>query len=687
MTTSSSTSTASNSSADPSSDTPSWPKSWDEAQEVMAVALPGYQPRAPQVRGAHAVEAALDSGRHLFVEAGTGLGKSMLTLIPAVTSGKRVVISTATKALQRQLTGKDLPWISENIRPVSWALLQGRSNYFCAQRALAALGAPGQTQGALISRLLERSNREVPDGPFNGLRSDFDEVVPDEVWSEVCGHVEECRELRCAASSGCWAADARDAALKADVLVVNHSLLAISCQLQAWEYDMFGARDAIIVDEAHELVSAVASTLGSELTSASVTSLCSQVRRFVESAYADNRMGQQVIDAAGELTGRSQLLFLALSQLLPDGSSALRLTPSVIVSVESELEGIISSAQLLAQTFDRLGPVDGDAKADNRRRILGSRCVRLAERLLHTVASADVTASAPIPTVSWVAFQPARRGGDPIVALSSRPLDVSEFLSGTLLNLPVIAVSATLRAAGAADEGFAYIASQWGLVSEDYDRLNLGTVFDYATQSRMFVPPEGFPEPAGKSRQAWESVVPGVIVQAIQASRGRALVLFTSIAAMNRAFQAVEPEVDFPCRKQGDAPTEELAAWFAADIHSVLFATRSFMTGVDFPGETCSLVILDKLVFASPADPVEEAMGLLLQSRGRNPFFDRSVPEMSLVLAQAAGRLIRSTSDRGVFMLLDPRITTKAYGGKVLKALPPMPRIRTIEDVASFLAP
>lgn len=670
----------------PASEPVAWPSNFDEAEEVMARRLPGYEQRLPQVVGAHAVEAALANGRHLFLEAPTGLGKTMLTLIPAITSGQRIVVSTATKALQHQLTTKDLPWLSENVRPVSWALLQGRSNYFCQSRALAALGAPGQSNGALISRLIERSGREVPGGSFSGLQSDFDEEISAEVWTQVAGNVEECRELRCAASTPCWGAAARDAAASADVLVVNHSLLAIACQLTEVDYQLFGPRDAIIVDEAHALVSSVASMLGSTFSNASVGSLCAQVRRFVESAYGDNRVGKAVLEAAGEFVGSAQLLFLALSQLVPEGSTSLRLTPSVVVSAESEFESAIRSAQRLADSFGRLGAIDGDPKAENRRRMLASRCMRLALRLCAVVETADITAPRRTPTVSWVEFSPARRGGEPEAVLASRPLDVSGFLSETLLSLPTIAVSATLRAAGSPDDGFAFVASQWGLASEDYDRVNLGTVFDYPTQSRMFIPDREFPEPAGRSRQVWEALVPGVIAQAIRASRGRALVLFTSNAAMNRAFSEVSGLVDFPCRKQGSAPPEELAEWFSTNTDSVLFATRSFMTGVDFRGETCSLVILDKLVFASPADPVEEAMSVWLESRGQRPFFARALPEMSLVLAQAVGRLIRSRSDRGVFMILDPRLVTKSYGQQVLRALPPMPRISTIEEIAAFLS-
>jgi ATP-dependent DNA helicase DinG len=647
------------------------PTTFAEASAVLAANLPGYEAREPQTRGALAVERSLATGRHLLAQAGTGVGKSLMTAIPAVLSGRRVVISTETRALQTQLTEKDLPFLTANLKPFTWALLQGRSRYLCGNR----MALVAELNPTLVGRMAKAAAAEGFDGTRDGLGFD----VPNDLWAQCCSTADGCSDLGCTKIGNCWASYARKKASESQVVVVNHALLASDLLMAAeYDYSLLGELDVVIADEVHNFVSIVRDNLGTEVSEASISSLTAQVINVLDAHYTPGALSTKaVVAAASQLDAATVLLWMSFAQIMPENETKLRLTASVMESSADEWGRLIEAAQHFANILLGLGST-GDVKADTRVRSLKRRATNLATRLAGFVL--DVTDS----TVRWMENSPTARGTRRLL-LCSQPLDVAPFLSTWLFDrCTFIGVSATIKT-GADD--FTFVANALGLV--DYDALDVGTMFDYSAQSQVIIP-ANLPEPTGRTLSTWKSIVPRTIIDAINASEGRALVLFTSISAMRQAFDQVSPAVDFECRKQGDASVPVLTEWFKTNTDSVLFATKSFMTGFDVQGEALSLVILDKLSFDVPTDPMNEAMGEYLQRRGINPFNAYSIPRMIMTLQQSFGRLIRHTNDRGVFILLDSRVWTKGYGKQVVASFPqgaPISRTLDTEAIRSVLDP
>lgn len=629
-------------------------KTFAEFETLLARNLPGYESRAPQQALAQAVERSLENGTHLLGEAGTGTGKSLGYLIPAVLSGKRVIVTTGTKALQDQIAGKDLPFLaaqaaSEGLT-LSYAILKGRANYLCPDKAETA---------DIPADVLAGIKAESAAEGFGGERSDFSFEIDPRDWSKVAAESEECNDLGCKKSGRCFAQRAREYASQAQVVVVNHALFFTDLSLRQMigpEGSMLGLYDAVVFDEAHEAEDWATKSLGRKISEGTIKSLVAEVRNLA--GQADVKIN---LDAPLQAMTR-------LWRALEPG----RITSGTLTEKEEEFIGLSRALYTFASevknmSLDGFGQA-GYQKAFARRR----RLIRRADNLA-TNYTAVITADF-MDLVRWVEKDNVG------LSIQTAPISVSGFLRENLFEVttPCILVSATLSVGGS----FEYIASRLGI--DYFDSLDVGSPFDYPTQAGLYVP-EGMPAPAGATRQQWETMAPSAMLNLVRASDGRALLLFTSVMAMKRAYEAIAEFIPHRTLMQGQGMTnKELAQVFESDIHSVLFATRSFMTGIDMQGETLSLVIIDKLPFPVPTEAVTQARTEQLEKQGKNAFSAYTVPVMSLILKQAFGRLIRHRNDRGLVVILDSRLLSKGYGRSILRSLPDAKPIRQFSQVEEF---
>jgi len=653
-----------------------------DAERVLAQRLPRYEPRPQQQDLAAAIETEFFGGayqnqilvsrsngdevqapRAMFAHAPTGLGKSMAYLIPAILSGKRVIVSVTTKALQDQLAEQDLPFLREHLGEFTWAVLKGRSNYLCLNRAADAEDVPG------LDRLLAwvRQNPTT-----TGLREDLPFVFEDRHWAMICGHSEDCTAADCKDTPNqCFIYGARERAKEARIVVVNHSLYFTDLQIGAkteFMVNLLGQHEWVIFDEAHEVHEVASSSLSTDLTVGSFMALAGNVRSWM-TRYSN----PETLEHAGE----------PLAALLRNANALLESVPTAQFAGGTfrirgqHLEAMGDPSIALLDALDALdshlasaitfGDVDQAAK---RRKSLRARIGRLAEALT-TLLTADLS-----EVVRWTEVSISR--GQRRVTLRMAPVDISGYLHDHLFSrTATLMVSATL----AVDGKFDFQAKQLG-VANHYGKI-VGTPFDYKRNTRLYVP---LTIEAPANVRVWENQASNEIRNLINAAEGRTLVLFTSIAHMRRTYESIANLVDYPIKMQGQESIKALKDWFLGSNDTVLFGTRSFMTGFDARGEACSMVIITKMPFPVPDEPLTEARCEVIERRGGSPFAEYSVPVMSLVLQQAAGRLMRHTTDQGVVAILDHRIVSKGYGKKVLRDLPPMTLTHEPREVQSFLA-
>ena len=632
---------------------------------ILATAHPDYEYRRGQLQMAEAVELALKEKRHLIVEAGTGTGKTLAYLVPVLRANKRVVISTGTKNLQEQLFFKDIPFLESLLGPLRVTYMKGRNNYLCRQKLYDLSNQP------VLSGLEEieqyRQIAEWEQQTETGDRAELSELPENSaLWQKLDARSDKCTGTKCPAFEKCFITEMHRRAHESDIIIVNHHLFFADLAIKQ-ATDGTGAGgiipefDAVIFDEAHELEDVAGSYFGVTVSNVKVDEL---VRDVEIGLKQKNALTPGVLQACGGLRERSQFFFSLIPQQGNEQRFAFTMRAEFLEENGDEYEGVIRQLTRLATELEAIKDKPEEVFSYVR------RASELKTQLAFIMESRDKN------TVFWIERRGAKRGTQQNVFLQATPIDVSQILKGTLFDNLETAVltSATLAVSG----GFNYIRSRLGL--EHARELVVPSHYNYSEQALFYVPPD-VPDPraADFARKATE-----IIRRVLQCSQGRAFCLFTSYAAMNDIYERLLGELDYPMLLQGSAPKSALLDEFRITPNAVLFGTSSFWQGVDVQGEQLSCVIIDRLPFAVPNDPVVAARVNAINADGGNAFFEYQVPSAVITLKQGFGRLIRSLKDRGVLVLLDNRIRTQRYGKVFVESLPPYRRTTDIQDVEYF---
>jgi ATP-dependent DNA helicase DinG len=668
---------------------PSVSKSVPDVDELLATAVHGIggAERPGQVQMAEAVRHAFETGEHLAVQAGTGTGKSLAYLVPAVrhavTTGSHIVVATATIALQNQLIDRDLPRLTAALTPVlerepSFAILKGRRNYLCLNRqqggvaedpqdalfdpatASDSTGGPASPLGRQVKRLHEWAGETT-----TGDRDELVPGVPDAAWRQVSVSAQECvGATRCKFGSQCFSEKARAEAAKADIVVTNHALLAIDATS---EMDVLPEHDAVIIDEAHDLVDRVTSATTGELSGPAADAAARRAGRLTESAadvgaapaVADqlrHAAAALVIDLGDAPAGRMDVLPETLAATLAqvrDAAGACADAVRASASSQEEDQQRLATTRLTVASLDDLQSTAG-------------RILDAFER--------DITERGEVVWLDRPFIDDGRRPPTLRVA----PLEVGRVLRNRLFAQRTVALtSATLALGGS----FVPLATQWGLppqgewepTGEEHERpmtwtgLDVGSPFDHAKSGILYVarhlPPPG--------RDQLPEAYLTELAELIEAAGGRTLGLFSSMRAAKEAAGALRERISQPILCQGDDLTAQLVRQFSEDEPTCLFGTLSLWQGVDVPGDSLRLVVIDRIPFPRPDDPLASARQRAVAARGGNGFMSVAASHAALLLAQGAGRLLRTMSDRGVVAVLDPRLMTARYGDFLRATLPP----------------
>ncbi|MHB8346490.1 MAG: ATP-dependent DNA helicase [Acidiferrobacterales bacterium] len=619
----------------------------------LASRLHGFVVRPAQQQIAARIETALAECSTYVVESGTGTGKTFAYLVPALLSGKKVLVSTGTRNLQDQLYRRDLPLVRDALgRPVTVALLKGRSNYLCLarlERAEIEGRQGGRRRDATLVRIREWAAITV-----SGDIAELSDVPEDsELWPLVTSTSDNCLGGQCSHYAQCHVNRARREALAADVLVVNHHLFFADLALREEGVgQLLPGVEALIFDEAHQLPEIASGFFGISLSSQQLNALC---RDTIAEEIKEKSAVAGLQDAAQRLEKAVADTRLAF------GTEPQRSPWSVAVQ-RPELRAAVS------ETNDCLGKLCTVLEAAA---VHGPGLANCLHRAFDLHGRLDLlTGTPPADFVPW--FETAARS----FMLHLTPMAIAplfrRYLEGD--RKAWIFTSATL----AIDHSFTHFRDELGLQEATAEQWD--SPFDYANQALLYIP-EGLPPPVtpGYTERVLEAALP-----VIEASRGRAFLLFTSHRALRFAAGYLASRCRFPLLVQGSAPRARLLERFRQTGNAVLLGTGSFWEGVDVRGEALSTVIIDKLPFAAPDDPVMQARGEALERDGRSPFMESLLPDAVIALKQGAGRLIRDANDRGVLMLCDPRLLGKGYGKIFLASLPPMPRTRNLEDVQQF---
>jgi len=624
---------------------------------VLASAIAGYETRPSQLQMAERVADALARRRPLLVEAGTGTGKTLAYLVPAIQSGLKVVVSTGTKNLQEQIFKKDIPLLREHMpRDFSAACIKGISNYLCLRRfhehiaRQASLSLDGNLESTLDAIRVWAQSTDAGD------RAELPELADDSpAWRDVSPTQETRLGQRCKYFERCFVTQARRRAHAADVIIVNHHLFFADLALrEKWpDVQLLPTYEAVIFDEAHQLEDVATDYFGVGVSSLRLMALVRDARR----AIASDDVPERLTSTVAHVDLRAEQMFDALRRRIKGERCAV---DGAVWAGEPE-----KSAHALDVALEELeAGMSGGENADAVKR--RARAIRDDLALL-----VDGAQKYDRRHVFWA----EARGRT--VLLHASPVDVSTIFRDKLLGEVETAVftSATLTAGGS----FEFVRARLGLESAMEERL--ASPFDFARQALLYVPKD-LPEPGDA---AFVDAAAARMHELVRISDGRAFLLFTSHRMMQRVHALIAPKLTQPVLLQGDKPKHLLVEEFKRRVGSVLFATASFWEGVDVVGEALSLVVIDKLPFSPPDDPLVAARAGLLEDAGQDPFVHYHVPRAALALAQGFGRLIRHRGDRGVVALLDKRAVTKPYGRRVLAGLPAeCPRTHVLDDVRSF---
>ena len=633
---------------------------------VLARTHPAYEFRRGQLQMAEAVEQALQERRHLIVEAGTGTGKTLAYLLPVIRSGKRVIISTGTKTLQEQLFFKDVPFLQEHLGELRVCYMKGRGNYLCRKKLYDLAAQP------LLNGLEEISQfhiiNEWETTTTTGDRAELAELPENSpLWPKLDARTDRCIGSKCQQFDRCFITEMRRRAAESDIIIVNHHLFCADLAIKAAaerapDAGVLPDAGVVIFDEAHELEDVATDYFGVTVSNLRVGDLLRDVENTLSRVDVPLT---DVMSAIGSVSERSQFFF----SLIPPGEGrfAFENRDEFLEENGDEYLGFQNSLLRLYTSLQGIPNKPEEVHA-------------LARRVEEfRVALGFILEGQDRNTVFWIERRGRDRAGRSVqsnVFLQATPIAVAGILRSALFeNLEsAVLTSATLAVSG----GFEYIRNRLGV--EHARELVVPSHFDYPSQALLYVPPD-LPDP--RQPQFVEHASQRVR-QLLEITRGRAFCLFTSYSLMNQFYERLLGELDFPMLLQGSAPKNALLEEFRLTPNSVLFATSSFWQGVDVQGEQLSCVIIDRLPFAVPNDPVVAARVRAINEDGGNAFYEYQVPSAVISLKQGFGRLIRSLHDRGLLCLLDNRILKNRYGRVFLDSLPRYSRTTEMQAVEKF---
>ncbi len=641
---------------------------------ILSQRLPGYEERPAQVEMATLTARALTQNVPAIVEAGTGTGKSLAYLVPIVRSGKVAIVSTANKALQEQLFYKDIPFVQQHIKPFEAALVKGVNNYVCLDRLESErTGMQFYAKNAEFKRLVDITSD--PDSDFLGDFETLGFQLPNDIRSKVATDSDQCAWSKCNFFSDCYVRQMRERAQRAQIIVVNHTLLLLDAAIGGF---LLPERDVIILDEAHHLEEEATRSF-------TITISPTQIQILLAQRLLRNHSQLSLQDDAMRV---STTAWTRLAQVADPGFKGR-------INLEAPLEEGLKLATVISDLADSLRkqrPKDLPEKEGQLYDKLLKRTQNLAENIRTVFSVAQ-----PTKFVYYVErVQSGQRGSIQLQA-SAAPLDVTTWLKERLFDkCNVLCTSATLATIGPnpahpEEKGpnFSYFRRRIGLdPAERPDVLEriLPLTFDYGSNALLYMPRD-LPEPVyGAGSDDYMKSIAREMYKLVKASRGRAFLLFSSKRMLDRAYELMSPHLPYPLLKQGNMTRLELTRRFREEEGAVLFGLKSFWEGVDIAGNALSLVVIDKLPFDPPDDPVHEARVAQMKAAGENWFGTYVLPQAVLRLKQGLGRLLRTREDRGVMAILDTRLYTKGYGKMVLNALPPARRTASIKDVEGFFS-